>query len=100
LLSFDRDDAAVYFGREPEVRETIDQLERIRRRGGAQVLYIHGESGSGKSSLLRAGVWPQLSRRAEDWLLLPLFRPGPSPLAELKAALRERGASSEVIDAL
>ena len=36
MLAFDRKGAAVYFGREPELREAIEQLERLRRRSGAQ----------------------------------------------------------------
>jgi len=102
LLSFDREDAAVYFGRGPEVRETLEQLERLRRRGGAKMLYVHGESGAGKSSLLKAGVLPHLERRAHDWIILPTFRPGAQPIGELRAALRTAlpGAGAELIDVL
>lgn len=87
MLSFDRDDAAVYFGRGPEVRESLEQLERLRRRGGAKLLYLHGDSGAGKSSLLKAGLLPHLERRASDWIVVPPFRPGANPLSELRGAL-------------
>ncbi|MEA2093058.1 MAG: hypothetical protein U9P11_00670, partial [Pseudomonadota bacterium] len=45
-----------------------------------------GPSGSGKSSLVRAGIVPRL-RRNPDWLVLDPFRPRRQPLDELTTAL-------------
>jgi hypothetical protein len=54
LLAFDEPDAAVFFGRENEIREGLDTLSQQRSFGGARFLLVLGASGSGKSSLLRA----------------------------------------------
>ena len=48
---------------------------------------IRGASGSGKSSLLRAGVIPRLRREASAWLPLRAFRPGADPLLNFADAL-------------
>jgi hypothetical protein len=54
--------APVYFGREPQVREVLD---RLAEPGGDFVL-VSGASGSGKSSLVGAGVIPALKAGALD----------------------------------
>jgi len=50
LLAFEPEDRAFFFGREDVVSETIGRLGRGR------LLAVIGASGSGKSSVLRAGV--------------------------------------------
>ncbi len=60
---------------------------RGARQGGARLLVIIGASGSGKSSLLRAGVLPQLARRRREWILLPPIRPEKAPLETLAKAI-------------
>ena len=51
-------DAAFFFGREALVDELVARLQSSR------TLVIGGPSGSGKSSLLRAGLVPASPRRA------------------------------------
>ncbi len=51
---FDPKDADIFFGREQEIR----QLQRKFYR--ARLLILHGESGTGKTSLIRAGLIPRL----------------------------------------
>lgn len=51
LLSFDPDQAAVFRGRDDEIRELSARLS-----GDQHMLILFGESGSGKSSLAKAGV--------------------------------------------
>jgi hypothetical protein len=48
---------------------------------------VVGPSGSGKSSLVRAGVVPRLRRLDDPWLVIPPFRPGARPLKALAEAL-------------
>src|SRR5262249_48578748 len=76
------EDAELFFGREEEIAEA---LERLR---GARLLAVLGASGSGKSSLLRAGVLPALRRGAlpgsAGWGLGALT-PGPRPVETLAA---------------
>ncbi len=59
LLAFQFKDAEIFHGREREVDEVLLALHR-RDREGCAFLLILGASGSGKSSLVRAGVIPQL----------------------------------------
>ncbi len=54
----------------------------MRDRGEPRLLLIHGGSGSGKSSLLRAGVLPRLDRNV-DWQVLPTLRYGQTPNDDL-----------------
>lgn len=90
LMSFEEDDAAIFFGREPEITAGIEILESMRRRGSAAPRFalVLGASGSGKSSLVRAGLMPRL-RAHDGWLPLPVFRPREAPLSEFAAALAQ-----------
>jgi len=74
LAPFEAADAEFFFGRE----RLVDEL--VARLAGTQLLAIIGPSGSGKSSLLRAGLLPALER----WPQV-LLRPGDRPSFELPA---------------
>src|SRR5207244_5278967 len=63
LAPFEADDAEFFFGRE----RLVDEL--VARLADAPLLAIVGPSGSGKSSLLRAGLVPALG--VESVLLRP-----------------------------
>lgn len=78
LLSFDERHAGVYFGREPERQAMLEELRKMRANGEPRLLMITGGSGSGKSSLLKAGVLPQLTHKSSgtEWLVLPVLRYG------------------------
>lgn len=86
LAPFQADDAAVYFGREQEQRRCLDTLAQMRRYGGERLLVVVGASGSGKSSLVRAGVLPRIARMAE-WRVLGPMRPLRRPDEELARLL-------------
>jgi WD40 repeat protein/DNA-binding SARP family transcriptional activator len=85
LRAFDEEDATDYFGREGVVARALDVL-RDRR-----LVAVVGSSGSGKSSLVRAGIVPALRRAAipgsDEWLVATLV-PGRYPFQELELALR------------
>ena len=83
LLAFDEADAAIYFGRDDDVRRLIERLNARRAQGGEKLVVVLGASGSGKSSLLRAGAAPRLKRDPLNWIVLPPFRPQLHPLDEL-----------------
>jgi WD40 repeat protein len=89
IHSFEFEDAAIYFGRDEETRAVFERVEARRTQGGPRCLVIIGASGSGKSSLLKAGVLPQLARRRREWVLLPTIRPEKAPLEALAKALAE-----------
>lgn len=77
LAAFQEEDAAVFFGRSSEIfalRETLDRLHHYDR-DVPRLLLVLGASGSGKSSLVRAGVIPRLRKDQANWLPLRPFRP-------------------------
>ncbi|GGA09797.1 caspase family protein [Okeania sp. KiyG1] len=79
-------DAVFFHGR---TRLTDELIDRIRTNNFVAVL---GASGSGKSSLLRAGLLYQLKRGqkisgSDRWLYINPFTPGSSPLESLKQAI-------------
>jgi TIR domain len=87
LLAFQEEDAAVYFGRDDDIRRLIERLEARRAQGGAKLIALLGSSGSGKSSLMRAGVIPRLRRAGRNWIVAPPMRPRIHPADELALAL-------------
>ena len=87
LNAFQEEDCAVFFGREKDIRDGLDSLNRMQRLGAGRALIVLGSSGSGKSSLVRAGLLPRLRRSADRWLVLPTLRPQGAPIRELAIAL-------------
>ena len=87
LLAFQEEDAALYFGRDDDIRRLIERLDARRAQGGSKLIALLGASGSGKSSLLRAGVIPRLKRAARNWFVLPVMRPQVRPVDELARCL-------------
>src|ERR1700733_8064941 len=91
IVPFEERDAQLFYGRD----ELTDQLVRrlAERLRGTGILLVAGESGSGKSSLLRAGLMPRLAVGAlgpgsERWPRR-VIRPTGSPLRELAMHLAE-----------
>ena len=89
LTSFgDEDaDAALFFGRSREIAETLEDLRKMRAEADRRPFVILGASGSGKSSLLKAGIIPRLRRETPAWLPLRAFRPGADPLLNFAEAI-------------
>jgi WD40 repeat protein len=87
LLCFDQEDAALYFGRDAEIRELIARFQVLRIHGAQRLLVLLGASGAGKSSLLRAGLLPRLARSGRYWLPLPPLRPQSKPCQQLAHSL-------------
>jgi WD40 repeat protein len=100
LRAFSAEDAGVFFGRAEEIRRLTSMVQPILARGGRWVSIV-GPSGSGKSSLLHAGLLPRLQRMQADWVVVPPFVPGTQPTRRLadalalayKAAGRERSVA-------
>jgi TIR domain len=89
IHAFEAEDAAIFFGRDDETRAVIERLDARRTKGGARLVLLIGGSGAGKSSLLKAGVLPQLGRRHDLWIVLPTMRPGRTPLEALAKILAD-----------
>jgi len=106
LRPFDRDDTHLFFGRDKQIIQLVERLQRTR------FLAIVGSSGCGKSSLIRAGLLPSFQAQARSPLLregvsvdnhtkkilqanidwrMAVMRPGKSPVDELGKALSVRG---------
>lgn len=85
LRSFSTEEDHLFFGREVQIKESVDRLANKR------FLAVIGSSGSGKSSLVRAGIIPALSKQKHHsisggWNVL-IFRPGENALARLTNTL-------------
>jgi WD40 repeat protein/transcriptional regulator with XRE-family HTH domain len=91
LVPFQEQDARVYYGRGELAAQLVQRLAEGLDRAG--ILLIAGESGAGKSSLLRAGLMPRLAAGAlgpgsERWPRR-VIRPTGSPLRELAIELAD-----------
>src|SRR5690606_15943410 len=89
LASFQPEDAEWFHGRESLTALVLARLAEQAAAGGGIVAVV-GASGSGKSSLLRAGVIPALRDGAVPGVAsrpVHLMTPGHEPLAQLQALL-------------
>jgi formylglycine-generating enzyme required for sulfatase activity len=74
LAAFDEADAGIFFGRDADIMAGLTDLRLMRRRHSPRLLVIVAASGAGKSSYLRAGLWPRL-KRDPDYAPLAMLRP-------------------------
>ena len=86
LRPFGEREAVLFFGRDQHIRELLSKLE-----GKQRFIAVLGASGTGKSSLVRAGVVPALHRGAlasagHSWNVC-IFKPGDAPLTNLAQEL-------------
>jgi WD40 repeat protein len=98
LDAYDEEEAAVYFGREVQAAELTRRLHAPATRPVDRFLLLAGASGSGKSSLVRAGVLPRLRERR--WTVVPPFSPGSNPLGALAASLATAAGERETAGAV
>ena len=88
LRAFTEADVADFFGRAALTQRLLERLAEDTLN--ARFLAVVGPSGSGKSSVVRAGLIPALRRGglpgSEHWFVVELL-PGAHPLEELEAAL-------------
>jgi hypothetical protein len=87
LRPFEPEEAHLFFGRERQVDDLLLRLGRSRFTA------VVGSSGSGKSSLVRAGLLPALAAgylaSAGSHWKVALMRPGGSPIRHLAVALAQ-----------
>src|SRR6266508_1174254 len=83
---FEEDDADLFFGRERLVEDLVSRVKESR------TVFITGPSGSGKSSLVRAGLINALKQgtikelHSESWLVATI-KPGREPINALARAV-------------
>lgn len=88
LESFGEEDGALFFGREATVSALEARLTALAGSDRVGLLAVVGPSGSGKSSLLRAGLVPRL-RQGDDAAPVAVMVPGTDPFGALDIALSE-----------
>jgi hypothetical protein len=95
LQAFNEQDVALFFGRESDIAELLQLISR------ANFLVVTGASGSGKSSLVMAGLIPRLRGGAlpgsQGWRVSRL-RPGDQPLRALAIEASLLSPSKHVAD--
>jgi energy-coupling factor transporter ATP-binding protein EcfA2 len=103
LRPFEQHESDLYFGRDEQCDDLLSRLARRR------LVAVVGMSGSGKSSLVRAGLIPALDSgylpaAGSSWHVA-VFRPGSDPLTNLTRALAGRrqpggGSAGETPEAI
>ena len=85
LRSFEENEEYLFFGREKQIDDLLDQLEKTH------FLAVIGTSGSGKSSLVKSGLLPSLYsgfiRGVGKGWRIGVFRPGDNPIRNLASCL-------------
>jgi basic membrane lipoprotein Med (substrate-binding protein (PBP1-ABC) superfamily)/DNA-binding SARP family transcriptional activator len=99
LRAFGEEDADDYFGRDALADQVIEELA-----GGARLIALVGPSGSGKSSVVAAGVVPRLRAGAitgsEQWVIAQMV-PSAHPLDDVAAVVAgASGMPSSVLHVL
>ncbi|HYH84935.1 MAG TPA: ATP-binding protein, partial [Pyrinomonadaceae bacterium] len=94
LRPFETNEYRLFFGREGQSDALIERLQRAR------FLAVVGTSGSGKSSLVRAGLLPALrggmmAGAGAGWRVA-VMRPGHDPIGNLARVLSEEGVLAEL----
>ncbi|MCU0497005.1 MAG: protein kinase [Anaerolineae bacterium] len=88
LRAFQQADAADFFGREALTDKLLERLEE--NVPYQRFLAVVGPSGSGKSSVVKAGLLPALQKGklkgSEEWFMVEMV-PGIDPMEELEATL-------------
>jgi len=92
LAAFEADRRAVFFGRDRAITRALDRLRAVESEPGRlPFLLVIGASGSGKSSLLRAGLMPRLTMPGTipdvDLWRDVVITPGRDPFLSLAEAL-------------
>ena len=75
LRPLEAEDAGIFFGRGGPIVEAVDQARGLLAIPAPRLFVILGASGAGKSSFMRAGLLPRLTRDDRHFLPLPVIRP-------------------------
>jgi hypothetical protein len=90
LEPFREQDAELFRGFDKELEAIWQHLNQTKR----ETVFVDGSPGSGKTSLLQAGIIPRVRREGllgrNDWQVVS-FRPGISPVENFLNALHENG---------
>ena len=94
LASFDTKDSHLFFGRTILSQQLADVVKQ------QPLTIVLGASGSGKSSLVKAGLIPTLKDESSEqqWQILAPMRPGGSPFKELNKILKQSQHGSSIVN--
>lgn len=93
LRAYKSEEADRFFGRE----RVVDALEqRLTGEGQSALLAVVGASGTGKSSVVAAGLVPRLKKASDEWNVVSMPRLSRDPLRQLQSLEREFVAQQEV----
>jgi WD40 repeat protein len=104
LAAFHETESSFFFGREKLITRAWVLFQALQHRPAPRIFFVVGSSGSGKSSLIRAGFVPELAREPMsgiDRFDILIMRPGVDPVARLAEVLGRISAlpSTKDIDA-
>ena len=89
LVPYQEKDSSVFFGREKEIENLLQVIQKNK------LITLTGPTGSGKSSLINAGLIPRLKKgflgqSGKEWAICR-FRPGVSAIDNMIGALTSSG---------
>ncbi len=97
LKTYDADDHDLFFGRQRVVAELLERVHAPQ----SSLLAVVGASGTGKSSVVKAGLIPRLHKPADDadeptapWTVINCERLGANPSEQLRKALTQLRAAA------
>lgn len=102
LESFDEENAKYFFGRDLQIRQLVERLNALLDGGTSRHRFIPvvGSSGSGKSSLVKAGLIHRLRRHratpAVDLWNIVALTPGEDPLKALAYSLDDQAHTGSI----
>jgi Caspase domain/NACHT domain len=99
LASFEKEDSQLFFGRKRLIEGSKEKEGLLSKVSGSKLTVVLGLSGSGKSSLVKAGLIPALEQETgqQKWVFIETMRPGESPLNALNKILTKSGSASSTI---
>ena len=94
LKPFDTSDKELFFGRDNFITTLVTELEQTN------LTLLLGASGSGKSSVVRAGLIPWLQKKYGTKFVSSIFTPDADPFVSLHASLLAKYSQAQVKDIL